>query len=278
MRFRAAGLVAKDELWRLVRSSRGAVFVVVVALVAVGSALALDGFIRGFAEETGIRIEPGVDPAPWSMDQVLRDRLRRFGEGRPLIEAALNRKISIPGALLLGVAGFVVPWLLIIAGHARICEERRSGYARFLFLRIHRSAYTGGKLVALWAFGSAVVALGVAGHALWWSTRGASTLGEVPSLVVRSSVFCFPHAALVTLASTVARTPVVALSLATGALVLLGFSAAVADAWQGSSLAWWWFGQWTSLLWSGQPRAAAVFCGSGLAFGLAAGWLAARPA
>lgn len=272
-------LLARRELVALALSARGIVFVLVVALVTAAVAATLDGFLRRLTEETGVRIEPGVDVSTWSADAMIRRKLEPYAEGRPLAQAALRSELSIPGATLAWVLGFVVPWLIVIAGHARICDDRRSGYSRFLFLRLHRTAYFGGKLIAQWVFAAAVMALALCGHALWWAAAGVEALSDVPALALRSVAFAFPHAALVLAASALVRSNVAALSLATAALSGFGLLAAFADGWMGSPLARLWMGQWTSALWAGSVSALGVHLLSGAVFvAVGLGWLKGRDA
>lgn len=268
-------LLTADEALRLLRTSRGILFIAAVGVAAVGSAASLDAFLTRFADETGLRIEPGFDARQWSTDAMVRQRLEPYAEGRPLVRAVLSRSLSIPGALFAWVLGFVVPWLLAIAGHARIAEDRRSGYLRFVFLRVHRSAYLVGKLLALWLFGTVVVAVGIVGHATWWTTQGVAILTEAPILIARAAIYAMPFAALVTLASSAVRSPVASLTLVTGAFVGFAFAAAVADAWTGSPWARLWVGWWSSALWAGQlPAVGAHVATAGLAG--AAAWMLVR--
>lgn len=259
-------LLARRELTGLVGSGRGVLFVLVVAAMTAAVAVTLDSFLRRLTEETGVQIEPGVDASVWSTDEMLRRKLEPYAEGRPLAQAALRRELSIPGATLAWVLGFVVPWLILIAGHARICEERRSGYSRFLFLRLHRSAYFMGKLIALWVYAASVVALAFFANALWWRAAGVEALADVPALALRGLIFAFPYAGLALAASALVRSTVGALSLATGALSGFGLLAAFADGWMGSPLARLWMGQWTSDLWAGSVAAAGVHAASGVSF------------
>lgn len=271
--------IAGQEIRGLVLSVRGVVFVLVVALAAVGTAATLGAILDRVTEETGVRIEPGVAGTPWSADGVLRDRLEPYAEGRPLVRAVLHRELSAPGALIAWVFGFVVPWLIVIVGHARMSDERRSGYQRFLFLRVHRGAYFGGKALGLWLFATLASLLAVAGHGLWWQLRGGAPLLEVSALGVRLALFTFPYVTLTLFASTLVSSTTAALAIATLLLVGLGFAATVLDAWMGSPLAQLWFGHWTSSLWAGDVKAGLVFGASGVVLaGAAVGWLRWRDA
>lgn len=261
---RGAALIAGRELRALIRSPRGLLFAAVVAGLTVAVALSLDAFLRRIAEETGVQIEAGAGAATWSADAMIRSRLEPYAEGRPLAAAALRRELSIPGAMLAWVLGFAVPWLIVIAGHARVCEDQRSGYVRFLFLRLHRGAYYAGKLGALWLFAAAVTAAAIAANAMWWSSSGVAAWNDVGPLAGRAVLFTFPYAALVLGASALARSTVGALSLSTGSIFGLGLGAAVADAWTGAAWAQLWVGQWTSELWAGEPMGALVHSLTGL--------------
>lgn len=93
----------------------------------------------------------------WVDTEVLSMARAAGGEAETLVLAMRAGELPWPAALGLVVTAGTLPPLLLLISYDRISTDLGTRYVRFLFQRVHRSAYLAGKIAGQWGVAVAVM-------------------------------------------------------------------------------------------------------------------------
>ena len=95
----------------------------------------------------------------WVDTEVVTIAKAAGGEAETLVLAMRAGDLPWPAALGLVVTAMTLPPLLLLISYDRISTDLGTRYVRFLFQRVHRSAYLAGKLAGQWLIAVVVMLL-----------------------------------------------------------------------------------------------------------------------
>ncbi len=162
----------------------------------------------------------------WIDTEVMTMARAAGGEAETLVLAMRAGDLPWPAALGLLVTATTLPPLLLLISYDRISTDLGTGYVRYLFQRVHRSAYLAGKLAGQWLI--AVLVMLLASFVLLAIGFGvneldvAALLPHLPAVWLGMSLVLLAYLSFFTIFATAFTRPFVVLLVAGFAHFLVG--------------------------------------------------------
>lgn len=170
---RGALIVARAELAAMILSFRSIFLVVLYGGVLAGTFKLVLSIFRAARDQITKELGASsglMDPRSlldafiqsdkfqtWVDTEVLGMARAAGGEAETLVLAMRAGELPWPAALGLVVTALTLPPLLLLISYDRISTDLGTRYVRFLFQRVHRSAYLVGKIAGQWGVAVAVM-------------------------------------------------------------------------------------------------------------------------
>lgn len=201
-------------------------------------------------------------------------------KGTPIIGSFLSQALmsqDVPPILMMVLYGSTaaLPLFILLIGHDRVAAELEQRYTRYVLQRVHRGAYLGGKLIALWWVSALLVVAAqfvlLAAGGLFFDLPFGTLLASMPQVWAASFLLTFVYAAYTTLMSSVVQRPISALLFGLiGLFLARNITWVLSLFWPPAALLW--VGRWDLRLFHLEPAAIGVFAVYGLVFTAAAWW------
>lgn len=218
---RGALIVARAELAAMILSFRSIFLVVLYGGVLLGAFKLVLSVFRAAREEIAKQLGAGsglMDPRTlidsfirsdkfqtWVDTEVLSMARAAGGEAETLVLAMRAGDLPWPAALGLVVTAGTLPPLLLLISYDRISTDLGTRYVRFLFQRVHRSAYLAGKIAGQWGVAVAVMLVANLGLLLFGAQVAELDLGallpRLPPVWLGMSLVLLAYVALFTVFS-----------------------------------------------------------------------------